>query len=53
MTGAPQVWSPRDAREEMTQPGEVRVRRALLSVSVKTRNLEFARGLAARGVELV
>jgi phosphoribosylaminoimidazolecarboxamide formyltransferase / IMP cyclohydrolase len=37
----------------MTQPGEVRVRRALLSVSDKTGVVEFARGLAALGVELV
>ena len=37
----------------MTQPGEVRVRRALLSVSDKTGIAEFARGLAELGVELV
>ena len=37
----------------MTQPGEVRIRRALLSVSDKTGIVEFARGLAALGVELV
>ena len=37
----------------MTQPGEVRVRRALLSVSDKTGVVEFARGLDALGVELV
>ena len=37
----------------MTQPGEVRIRRALLSVSDKTGVVEFARGLAALGVELV
>ena len=37
----------------MTQPGEVRIRRALLSVSDKTGVIEFARGLAALGVELV
>jgi phosphoribosylaminoimidazolecarboxamide formyltransferase / IMP cyclohydrolase len=34
-------------------PGEVRVRRALLSVSDKTGIAEFARGLAGLGVELV
>ena len=34
------------------QPGEVRVQRALLSVSDKTGIVEFARGLAALGVEL-
>ena len=37
----------------MTQPGEVRVRRALLSVSDKTGVVEFAHGLDALGVELV
>jgi phosphoribosylaminoimidazolecarboxamide formyltransferase / IMP cyclohydrolase len=36
-----------------TQPGDVRVRRALLSVSDKTGIVEFARGLAGLGVELV
>jgi phosphoribosylaminoimidazolecarboxamide formyltransferase/IMP cyclohydrolase len=39
--------------EAIIQPGEVRVRRALLSVSDKTGVAEFARGLAALGVELV
>jgi phosphoribosylaminoimidazolecarboxamide formyltransferase/IMP cyclohydrolase len=34
-------------------PGEVRVRRALLSVSDKTGIVEFARGLADLGVEIV
>ena len=37
----------------MTQPGEVRIRRALLSVSDKTAIVEFARGLAELDVELV
>jgi phosphoribosylaminoimidazolecarboxamide formyltransferase / IMP cyclohydrolase len=37
----------------MTQPGEVRIRRALLSVSDKTGIVEFARGLAALEIELV
>jgi len=37
----------------MTQPGEVRVKRAVLSVSDKTGIVEFARGLADLGVELV
>jgi phosphoribosylaminoimidazolecarboxamide formyltransferase/IMP cyclohydrolase len=37
----------------MTQPGEVRVRRAILSVSDKTAVSEFARGLADLGAELV
>src|ERR671910_3146246 len=37
----------------MTQPGEVRIRRALLSVSDKRGVADFARGLAGLGVELV
>ena len=37
----------------MTQPGEVRIRRAVLSVSDKTGIVEFAKGLAALDVELV
>jgi phosphoribosylaminoimidazolecarboxamide formyltransferase/IMP cyclohydrolase len=37
----------------MTQPGEVRIRRALLSVSDKTGIVDFARGLSDLGVELV
>jgi phosphoribosylaminoimidazolecarboxamide formyltransferase/IMP cyclohydrolase len=37
----------------MTQPGEVRVQRALLSVSDKRGLVDFARGLASLGVELV
>ncbi len=39
--------------EAMVQPGEVRVRRAVLSVSDKTGIVEFARGLAELGIELV
>src|SRR5919199_5446804 len=38
---------------EVVQPGEVRVRRALLSVSDKRGLVEFARGLAELGVEIV
>src|SRR5947199_7921752 len=38
---------------ETTAPGEVRVARALLSVSDKTGIVEFARGLAELGVEIV
>jgi phosphoribosylaminoimidazolecarboxamide formyltransferase / IMP cyclohydrolase len=38
---------------EMTQPGDVRVRRALLSVSDKRGVADFARGLAELGIELV
>ena len=37
----------------MTQPGDVRVRRALLSVSDKRGIVDFARGLAGLGIELV
>ena len=37
----------------MTQPGEVRIRRAVLSVSDKTGIVDFAKGLAELGVELV
>src|ERR1044071_3295998 len=43
----------RDSMEAIVQPGEVRVQRALLSVSDKTGIVEFARGLSALGVELV
>src|SRR4051812_16841305 len=39
--------------EAMVQPGEVRVRRALLSVSDKTGIADFARGLASLDVELI
>src|SRR3954468_11660822 len=38
---------------EVTQPGEGRVRRALLTVSDKGGLVEFARGLADLGVEIV
>jgi len=38
---------------ERSQPGEVRVRRALLSVSDKAGIVDFARGLEQLGVELV
>jgi phosphoribosylaminoimidazolecarboxamide formyltransferase/IMP cyclohydrolase len=37
----------------VTQPGEVEVKRALLSVSDKTGLVEFARGLAELGIEIV
>ncbi len=37
----------------MTQPGDVRIRRALLSVSDKRGIVEFARGLVELGIELV
>jgi phosphoribosylaminoimidazolecarboxamide formyltransferase / IMP cyclohydrolase len=38
---------------DVTAPGEVRIRRALLSVSDKRALVDFARGLAELGVELV
>jgi phosphoribosylaminoimidazolecarboxamide formyltransferase/IMP cyclohydrolase len=37
----------------VTQPGEVRIRRALLSVSDKTGIVDFARGLRGLGIEIV
>jgi phosphoribosylaminoimidazolecarboxamide formyltransferase/IMP cyclohydrolase len=37
----------------VTQPGEVRIRRALLSVSDKTGLVDFARGLSELGIEIV
>jgi phosphoribosylaminoimidazolecarboxamide formyltransferase/IMP cyclohydrolase len=43
----------RDAGIERSEPGEVRVRRALLSVSDKAGILDFARGLEELGVEIV
>jgi phosphoribosylaminoimidazolecarboxamide formyltransferase/IMP cyclohydrolase len=39
--------------EPLTAPGEVQVRRALLSVSDKTGIVDFARGLAELGIELI
>src|SRR5215217_9484952 len=42
-----------EARERLTEPGAVQVRRALLSVSDKRGIVDFARGLAGLGVELV
>src|SRR5437868_2411014 len=43
----------RAAGIERARPGEVRVRRALLSVSDKRGIVEFARGLSELGVEIV
>src|SRR5919204_6025164 len=40
-------------RVEAVQPGEVRIRRALLTVSDKRGLVDFARGLADLGVEIV
>jgi phosphoribosylaminoimidazolecarboxamide formyltransferase/IMP cyclohydrolase len=41
------------AEQQAIEPGEVRVRRALLSVSDKRGIVDFARGLAELGVELI
>jgi phosphoribosylaminoimidazolecarboxamide formyltransferase / IMP cyclohydrolase len=45
--------SPSPGRELLTEPGGVRVRRALISVSDKRGIVDFARGLAELGLELV
>jgi phosphoribosylaminoimidazolecarboxamide formyltransferase / IMP cyclohydrolase len=45
--------APADTRPEAVSDGQVRVRRALLSVSDKTGVADFAKGLAALGVELL
>ncbi|HET8820050.1 MAG TPA: bifunctional phosphoribosylaminoimidazolecarboxamide formyltransferase/IMP cyclohydrolase [Thermoleophilaceae bacterium] len=44
---------PRPPAAEATAPGDVRVRRALLSASDKRGLVEFARGLSELGVEIV
>jgi phosphoribosylaminoimidazolecarboxamide formyltransferase / IMP cyclohydrolase len=53
MTQEGDVMTDQNAGVERAAPGEVRVRRALLSVSDKHGLVEFARGLAELGVELV
>jgi phosphoribosylaminoimidazolecarboxamide formyltransferase/IMP cyclohydrolase len=53
MASARQSIAGRDAGIEPAAPGEVRVRRALLSVSDKAGVVDFARGLEELGVELV
>jgi phosphoribosylaminoimidazolecarboxamide formyltransferase/IMP cyclohydrolase len=53
MAAARQSITGRETGIERAQPGEVRVRRALLSVSDKAGVVEFARGLEQLGVELV
>jgi phosphoribosylaminoimidazolecarboxamide formyltransferase/IMP cyclohydrolase len=45
--------SSNEARERLTEPGAVRIRRALLSVSDKRGIVDFARGLAELGIEVV
>jgi phosphoribosylaminoimidazolecarboxamide formyltransferase / IMP cyclohydrolase len=42
-----------DTRESAVSDGQIRVRRALISVSDKTGVADFARGLAALGVEIL
>jgi phosphoribosylaminoimidazolecarboxamide formyltransferase/IMP cyclohydrolase len=53
MTSRGDVAAGRDAGIEPAAAGEVRVRRALLSVSDKAGILDFARGLEQLGVEIV
>jgi phosphoribosylaminoimidazolecarboxamide formyltransferase/IMP cyclohydrolase len=53
MSSEGDVMTDRAGGVERAAPGEVRVRRALLSVSDKHGIVELARGLAALGVELV
>jgi phosphoribosylaminoimidazolecarboxamide formyltransferase / IMP cyclohydrolase len=53
MASARESITARGAGVEASAPGEVRVRRALLSVSDKRGVADFARGLDALGVELV
>jgi phosphoribosylaminoimidazolecarboxamide formyltransferase / IMP cyclohydrolase len=47
------LTTPQAAGVERSAPGEVRVRRALLSVSAKDGIVDFARGLEELGVEIV
>jgi phosphoribosylaminoimidazolecarboxamide formyltransferase/IMP cyclohydrolase len=47
------VAQPDSVAIEVTRPADVRIRRALLTVSDKTGLVEFARGLADLGVEIV
>jgi phosphoribosylaminoimidazolecarboxamide formyltransferase / IMP cyclohydrolase len=53
MSAARESITARAAGVEAAAPGDVRVRRALLSVSDKRAVVDFARGLDALGVELV
>src|SRR5665213_335895 len=48
-----ELMTDRPAGVERAQPGEVRLRRALLSVSDKAGIVEFAQGLSELGVEVV
>src|SRR4051812_43557511 len=47
------IVPPDEGPAAVTQPGEVRIQRALLSVSDKTGIADFARGLAELGIEIV
>jgi phosphoribosylaminoimidazolecarboxamide formyltransferase / IMP cyclohydrolase len=49
----PSMSSPEAETATATAPGEVRIARALLSVSDKTGIAEFARGLADLGIEII
>ena len=53
MTTEGELMTDNAAGIERAAPGEVRVRRALLSVSDKRGIVDFAQGLAELGVELV
>src|ERR1700742_3603272 len=53
MASARESITPRGAGVERANAGEVRVRRALLSVSDKSGLVDFGRGLERLGVELV
>src|ERR1700727_2712113 len=53
MASARESIVPRGSRIEGAAPGEVRLRRALISVSEKAGIVELARGLAELGVEIV
>ena len=53
MASSGELTSDQAGAIERSAPGEVRVRRALLSVSDKTGVIDFARGLQELGVELV
>jgi phosphoribosylaminoimidazolecarboxamide formyltransferase/IMP cyclohydrolase len=53
MAAGGDLMSDQSAGLERAEPGRVRVRRALLSVSDKTGIVDFARGLTELGVEIV
>src|SRR5437660_11355027 len=53
MSVEPDLTRTPGAGVERAEPGEVQLRRALLSVSEKRGIVEFARGLAEQGIEIV